>query len=150
MLFKNTLAQSSTLLSGQLYSVILAPLMLGRFGLAAFGVWAVTGALAKYAGLFDFGISHSLGRFVAFYDAQGDRRAVQEAIGLGLLAVTGVGAIAAAAAVLVAPLLTRELGVLDVGEMRILTLSSVAIFVASAYSRVLAVIPNGLPARAGP
>jgi O-antigen/teichoic acid export membrane protein len=144
MLFRNTLAQSSSLITAQLFSVILAPLMLGRFGLALFGVWAVTGALAKYAGLFDFGITRSLARFVALYHARGDRRGVQECVGLGLLAVTVVGALAAGAALLAAPLLTRQLGVLELSEMRIVLMSAVVIFVASAYSRVFAALPIGI------
>ena len=144
MIFRNTLAQSSTLITAQLFSVILAPLMLGRFGLALFGVWAVTGALAKYAALLDFGITRSLSRFVALYHARGDRRGVQECVGLGLLAVTLVAAVAVVAALLAAPLLTRQLGVLELSEMRIVLVSSVGIFVASAYSRVLAAIPTGM------
>jgi O-antigen/teichoic acid export membrane protein len=143
-LFRNTLAQSSSLLTAQLFSVILAPLMIGRFGLALFGVWAVTGALAKYASLLDFGITRSLARFVALYHAGGDRRGVRECVGLGLLAVTVVGAVAAVAALLAAPLLTRQLGVLELSEMRIVLMSSVGIFVANAYSRVFAAIPIGI------
>ena len=144
MLFRNTLAQSSSLITAQFFSVILAPLMIGRFGLALFGVWAVTGALAKYASLLDFGITRSLSRFVALYHARGDRRGVQECVGLGLLAATAVGMMAALAALLAAPLLTRELGVIDLSEMRIVLMSSVGIFVASAYSRVFAAIPIGM------
>jgi O-antigen/teichoic acid export membrane protein len=83
VLFRNTLAQSSSLITAQFFSVILAPLMIGRFGLALFGVWAVTGALAKYASLLDFGITRSLSRFVALYHARGDRRGVQECVGPG-------------------------------------------------------------------
>jgi len=144
VLFRNTLAQSSSLITAQFFSVILAPLMIGRFGLALFGVWAVTGALAKYASLLDFGITRSLSRFVALYHARGDRRGVQECVGLGLLAATAVGMMAALAALLAAPLLTRELGVIDLSEMRIVLMSSVGIFVASAYSRVFAAIPIGM------
>lgn len=144
MLFKNTLAQSSTLISSQVFSIILAPLMIGRFGLATFGVWAVTGALAKYAGAFDFGITRALSRFVALYYAAGDRRGVQESIGLGLIAVTLVGAVMALGAILASPSLSKILGVLDAAEMRIVTLCAVGIFVAEAYSRVLAAIPIGM------
>ena len=144
MLFRNTLAQSSSLITAQLFSVILAPLMLGRFGLALFGVWAVTGALAKYAGLLDFGITRSLARFVALYHARGDRRGVQECVGLGLLAATAVGVLAMVAALLAAPLLTRQLGILELPEMRLVLVSSVGIFVAGAYSRVLSAVPIGM------
>jgi O-antigen/teichoic acid export membrane protein len=144
VLFRNTLAQSSSLVTAQLFSVILAPLMLGRLGLALFGVWAVTGALAKYAGLLDFGVTRALARFVALYHAGGDRRGVRECVGLGLLVVTAIGLVAAGAALLAAPLLTRQLGLLEVSEMRLVLMSSVGIFVAGAFSRVLAAIPIGI------
>ena len=74
MLFKNTLAQSAGLLVGYLFSFLLAPLMISRLGLDKFGVWAVTGAFATYAGLLDLGVGRSLARFVALFDAGGDRR----------------------------------------------------------------------------
>ena len=46
-----------------------------------FGVWAVTGAIAQYARLLDFGITRSLARFVALYDAEGDRGGIEESVG---------------------------------------------------------------------
>ena len=60
MLFRNTLAQSASLVAGYLFSFLLAPIMISRLGLDAFGVWAVTGAFATYAGLLDLGIGRSL------------------------------------------------------------------------------------------
>lgn len=128
MLFRNTLAQSASTLVGYAFSFILAPIMLARLGLEAFGVWAVTGALATYAGLLDLGIGRSLSRFIAIYDAEDDERRIRECVGLGLIAVTLVGAAAAAAAAVAAPFLSRELGVLSAGEMRAVVVAAVAIW----------------------
>src|SRR3954468_9900116 len=99
MLFKNTAAQSADLLTAYLFSLLLAPLMLDRLGLALFGVWAVTGAMATYAGLADLGITRSLARFVALYDVRGDPAAIGQCVGLGLIAITAVTAVAAGLAV---------------------------------------------------
>jgi hypothetical protein len=65
MIFRNSLAVSAAMLSGYVFSFVLAPIMLARLGLAQFGVWAVTGAFATYAGLMDLGVTRALGRFVA-------------------------------------------------------------------------------------
>jgi O-antigen/teichoic acid export membrane protein len=144
MLFKNTAAQSASLLTAYLFSLLIAPVMLSRLGLANFGVWAVTGAMATYLGLADFGITRSLSRFVALYDVQGERRAISECVGLGLLAVTGVSAIAVAVALLTPPLLAGSLHVISVGELRLVLLCSVAIFSFTSYRRVLNAVDIGL------
>lgn len=144
MLFRNTLWQAAPKLSGYLFSLVLAPIMLARLGLAQFGVWAVTGALATYAVLLDLGISRALARYVALYDAQGDRRGIQECAGLGLLAIGAVGLVAAGAAMLAAPLLAGELGVLDTPAMRLVLLSSVAILTFDTLAGVLNAVPIGL------
>ena len=144
MLFKNTAAQSANLLSAYLFSLLLAPLMLSRLGLVNFGVWAVTGALATYMGLADFGITRSLARFVAIYDVQGDRRAIAECIGLGLLAITAVTMVAVAAALLTPPLFAGSLHVIGVGQLRLVLLCSVFIFSFTSYRRVLNAVEVGL------
>lgn len=144
MLFTNTLAQSIRVLSGFVLAFVLAPIMLARLGLAAFGVWAVTGALATYAGLLDLGITRSLSRFVALFDARGEERHVRECFGLGLLVVTALGLIAVALAAVLAPLATKLLGVLSVHDMRIVLLSSAVILVGQGYTNVLEAIPVGL------
>ena len=128
MLFRNTFAQSGSALAGYLFSFILAPIMIARLGLEAFGVWAVTGALATYAGLLDLGIGKSLSRFIAVFDAESREERIRECVGLGLLAVACVGVLATLAGLLLTPVLVDQLGVLDEEEMRIVVLSSVAIW----------------------
>lgn len=143
MLFKNTLAQSASMIAGYVFSFILAPIMIARLGLDAFGVWAVTGAFAMYAGLLDLGITRSLSRFIAVYDAAGDERRIRECVGLGLTAVAIVGAGAALVAALLAPLLSDQLGVLDAGEMRVVVLSAVGIWTFNGIGGVLDAVGIG-------
>lgn len=130
-------------MAGYLFSLILAPIMIARLGLDAFGVWAVTGALATYAGLLDLGIGRSLSRFIAIYDADGRERQIRECVGLGMIAVTVVGAVAATVAAVIAPFLSDELGVLSTGEMRVVVLSSVAVWTFGGIDSVMAAVGIG-------
>lgn len=143
-LFRNTLANGVTLMTAYGFSLILAPIMISRLGLAQFGIWAVTGALAQYAALMDLGVRRALSRFVALYDAQDERRGIQECVGLGLLLVTGLGLVCLTAAWFGAPPLADQLGVLDRDEMRVVLLSSVTIFVFNSFSAVVDAVPIGL------
>ncbi|HEV7562052.1 MAG TPA: lipopolysaccharide biosynthesis protein [Solirubrobacterales bacterium] len=143
-LFRNTLSQSAPTFINFGLSFILAPIMLSRLGLAQFGVWAVTGALAQYARLFDFGVTRSLARFVALFDAQGDRRGIEESLAVGVAAVTVLGSLMLVAAVFAAPLLQEVLGVLDTAEMRIVLLSSVGILITALLVDVINAVPVGL------
>jgi O-antigen/teichoic acid export membrane protein len=148
-LFRNTAAQSAPVVTTFLFSFILAPVMLSRLGLAQFGVWAVTGALAQYARLLDFGITNSLSHFVAMYDARGDRRAIEETIGIGMLVATLLGVAALVAAFFIAPLVSDILGVLDADQMRVVLVSSAGISISYLFVAVLSAIPFGLR-RMGP
>lgn len=143
-LFGNTLAQSAPTFVNFGLSFILAPIMLSRLGLAQFGVWAVTGALAQYARLFDFGVTRSLARFVALFDAQGDRRGIEESLAVGVLAVVALGSVIVVAGVLAAPVLSDALGVLDADEMRVVLLSSVGILICALLVDVINAVPVGL------
>jgi O-antigen/teichoic acid export membrane protein len=144
MLFRNTMAQSGSLIAAYLFSFLLAPLMISRLGLDAFGVWAVTGAFASYAGLLDLGIGRALIRFIAVYDAAGEKRRIEECVGLGLIATLLVGTAIAIAAFFLAPFASDQLGVLDAGEMRAVLLSTVAIWTLNGIDGVLNAVGLGL------
>jgi O-antigen/teichoic acid export membrane protein len=144
MLFKNTAAQSADLLTAYLFSLLLAPVMLDRLGLDLFGIWAVTGALATYAGLLDLGITRSLARFIALYDVEGDRAAIAECVGLGLLAVTAVGVVGAIVATLAGELLAPSLDSISAADLRLVLLCSLGVFCFTAYRRVLNSVDIGL------
>ena len=144
MLFRNTVAQTVALITGYIFSFILAPIMIARLGLAEFGVWAVTGAFTQYAAIMDLGITRSIGRFVAVFDAKGDRRSIERVWTLGLIAVTVVGLLALAIVVLAAAPIAHALGdVLAPGEMRVVLMSSVGIFFLHAYRNVCNAVPQG-------
>jgi O-antigen/teichoic acid export membrane protein len=144
VLFRNTAAQSFALISGYALSFLLAPIMLANLGLAAFGVWAVTGAFAVYAGLMDLGISRALARFVALYHARGERRSIEELLGLGLLSSAVVAGLTATVATLAAPALARALDVLDAADMRTVLLASAGIFSLQTLRYVCNAIPEGM------
>lgn len=148
-LFRNTVAQSAPVITTFVFSFVLAPIMLSRLGLAQFGVWAVTGALAQYARLLDLGITNSLSRFVALYDAEGNRRAIEETVGIGLIAASAVGVVMVAAAIAAAPLVSDVVGVLNAGEMRLVLVCSAGVSVAYLLSAVVSAVPVGLR-RMGP
>ena len=143
-IFRNTAAQSLPIITTSIFGFVLAPIMLSRLGLATFGVWAVTGALAQYARLLDLGITNSISRFVALYDAEGNRHAIEETIAIGLAAAIVAGAITIAAAALAAPLVQDVLGVISVGEMRIVLLSAAGITAAYLVAAVVTAVPVGL------
>src|SRR5580692_391596 len=136
MLFRNTMAQSASFGLGYLYSFLLAPFMIARLGLDAFGIWAVTGAFASYAGLLDLGIGMSLSRFVAVYDAEDDERSIRECIGFGLMVVVSVGLVAAVVAASLASVVSDQLGVLGTDQMRFILLASVAIWTCNGFTGV--------------
>lgn len=144
MLFRNTLAQSGGQIVGYVFSFLLAPLMISRLGLDAFGVWAVTGAFATYAGLLDLGVGRSLARFIAVYDAAGEERRIEECVGLGLIVTAVVALGAAAVAVVAAPFVSDQLGVLDSADMRIVLLASVGIWTVNGLDGVLTGVGIGL------
>lgn len=148
-LFRNTAAQSAPVVTTTIFGFLLAPIMLSRLGLAEFGVWAVTGALAQYTRLLDLGVTNSVSRFVALYDAEGDRRAIEETVGVGLLAASLVGVVAVAGAAAAAPLVQDVLGVLDTDEMRVVLMSAAGISTAYLLAAVVNAVPIGLR-RMGP
>src|SRR6184192_1605007 len=89
----NTLAQTSSLLTGYVLSFVSAPIILAGLGLRAFGIWALTGALAQYAALLDLGLARAIARFVALHEEQDDRTSVGQTMAVGLLAVVALGLI---------------------------------------------------------
>jgi len=143
VLFRNTVAQSGSLLVGYLFSFLLAPLMLARLGLDKFGFWSVTGAFATYAGLLDLGIGRSIVRFIAIYDAEGRRDRIRQCLGLGLVATTLVGLAALVAVAAAAPLLSQQLGVLDAEQTRVVAMAAVGIWTLNGYQGVLNAVGLG-------
>jgi O-antigen/teichoic acid export membrane protein len=123
--------------------------MLNQLGLAAFGVWAVTGGLAAWVGALDFGITRSLSRFVAFEGGRNNMRGIQETIGAGMLVVSPVAVIAVLGALVAAKPLSESIGTVDTSEMRSLLLAGAVILTAQTTSRIVTAIPLGLSRMVG-
>ena len=98
----NTVAQALPIVTSYGLALAVTPFVLGRLGFYDFGLWAITGALAQYASLFDLGVTRSVTRFVALYRAQDDHRAAAEVTGTAALVVValtlGLGGLAVAGA----------------------------------------------------
>jgi O-antigen/teichoic acid export membrane protein len=139
----NTMAQSAPLLIGYLCSFLSAPIVLAGLGLRAFGIWALTGALAQYATLLDFGVGQTLVRFVALHDAEGRRDAVGEFLAVGLATVAFVLSALVGLSFIMAGPLARQLHGISAGSMTVLLLCSSVIVSASMLCRVLVAYPIG-------
>lgn len=86
-------AQLVPILIGYGANVLATPYVVVKLGLADFGLWAVTGALAQYGVLLDFGVSRSVVRFVAVCNAKGNREEESSVVGLSVLIVTAMGGV---------------------------------------------------------
>ncbi len=92
----NTIGQLLPLVSGYGLAFVSTPIVVSSLGLRAFGIWAVSGAVAQYAALLDLGIGRAITRFVALHRANDEHhRAAQvvatSLVALSLLALTLVG-----------------------------------------------------------
>lgn len=144
MLFRNTVAQSLPRVLGLSFSVILAPIILSQLGLEQFGLWAVTGALAQYAGLLDLGVSRALPRFVALHHSQGRRDLVRSSVAVGVLTYLVLGVLVVGAAAACGGLMHDAFDVLSTGDTRIVLISSAGIFALVGMTNVLLGVPLGL------
>jgi O-antigen/teichoic acid export membrane protein len=141
-LLRNTAAQAGPAAFGYILSFASAPIVVTGLGLRMFGIWALTGALAQYGGLLDFGIGRSLARFVAAHEH--DRRACGEYMVIGLGAMLALFVVLTLAAVGLAPLLADALGHISTAAMRVALVSSVVLLVTSLTCVVIAGYPAGL------
>jgi O-antigen/teichoic acid export membrane protein len=140
-LVRNTIAQSAGSFSGYLFSFLSAPVILAGLGLRNFGIWALTGALAQYAGLLDLGVGSSLSRYIAVHDD--DRRLCGEYLAIGLIIIVVIGTILGAASFLAGPPLSHALRGVSVSEMRVIIYSSVVLLCCSMVSNLIASYPIG-------
>lgn len=76
-------------------SFILFPFIVNHVGLVASGIWLLISSITGYFGLLDLGISSSLTKYVAEYNAKGDTKQLNEVINTTFFLFLGVGVIAA-------------------------------------------------------
>lgn len=73
---------------------VLTPFILGRLGLAAYGVWGVFNSLIGYLGLVDLGVRGSLGRFVNYHLARQEPAAAREVVATTLAFLSAMAGLA--------------------------------------------------------
>jgi O-antigen/teichoic acid export membrane protein len=137
-------AQATPTLLGYLASFASAPIVLHAIGLRAFGIWALTGALAQYAALLDFGVGPTLARFVALHDARDEHDQIGEVLGTGAItsAVVSLGLVIAA--LLAAAPLAKTIGGIATADMRVLLLCATVIFSSTMFANVLTAFSVGM------
>jgi O-antigen/teichoic acid export membrane protein len=131
------------LVVGYTANFLATPIALNQLGLHNFGIWAITGALAQYAGLFDLGVSRAAYRYVAIYHASGDTKSqgsVVSICGIALLllgtALTGI--------ILIVPVpFERLLGMNDPRAAKFLLLAAVLVLIVGLLARLLAAAAVG-------
>lgn len=72
-------------------NLLVTPLIVSNLGLTNFGLWSLTGTIAQYGILFDLGVSRAIMRYVAYYNAQGDREKERAVTGGTLMIVVLLG-----------------------------------------------------------
>src|SRR4030043_1219025 len=53
-------------------ALVIPPVLIARFGKEGYGVWVLVGQVISYLAILDLGVSSSVGRFVAKYNANND------------------------------------------------------------------------------
>ncbi len=140
-LVRNTVAQSAPLLLGYMFGLISAPVILSGLGIRQFGIWALTGGLAQYAALLNFGAGPAVSRFVAANHDDPD--ACGEYMAVGMISVTVVGGVLIAAAAVGGAPLAGAIHGISVSDMRAVLLSSACVLLASMLSTLAAAYPVG-------
>lgn len=138
----NTVAQAVPKVLGYLLSFASAPIILGGLGLRAFGIWALTGAVAQYAALLDLGAGTSLARYIAACSE--DRRLCGQYMAIGSLSVLGVGLVLGLTVLPAAPLLSHGLGGISSANMRIVLWAAVVLTCCSMTNSIISAYPIGL------
>ena len=132
------IAQVLPLIAGYGLNLLATPYVVSQLGLHDFGVWAMTGAIAQYAALFDLGASRAVNRYVALChargDADGDRAVVGICVSAVIVLVTGFGMLVG----FFPGLPEKVLHTGDPGLTRFLLLCAVAILTCGLLARVLA------------
>lgn len=85
-----------------LVHLLLTPLLVARLGVAGYGLWVLSAAVAYYFHVLDFGLGEAQVRFLAHFEARGLHQAQRRLTATVLTALTLCGLLAAVLAVLVA------------------------------------------------
>lgn len=120
--------------------------MVGRLGLAAYGIYTLTGVIAGCFSVLDFQMTIGLTKYVAEYYDVDDRAKVGGALGSGLIFAAVLGTVGAAGIALLAPFAPGLFKVsADLGREAIVAFQiTAAIFLIGLLGNALACVPEAL------
>jgi O-antigen/teichoic acid export membrane protein len=136
-------AQMLPLAAGYGFNLLATPFVVSQLGLRDFGIWAITGAIAQYASLFDLGVSRATTRYVALYHAQEDYETERTVVGICVSVLAALGAVLIAIPLLIPGLLERVLGTGDPGLAGLLVLCAAVMLTFGLLARALAAASFG-------
>ena len=127
MSFKRKVVQGSVsnlvrVLLSMLVSLVLPPFLVHHMSAAEYGAWVLILQMSAYVNLLDFGLQTAIGKYVAEYDASGDREASHNLVSTSftLLALAAaIACVAIAVMVFSVPHLFDEMPAALVPEVRI-------------------------------
>ncbi len=99
----NSLSNVAGWLWPTLLSIVTVPYMVGRMGMAAYGIYALTFLVIGYFGLLDFNLTVGLTKYVAECHELGDRRRMGQTIGSGIAFAGAMGLVGGVAIIVFAP-----------------------------------------------
>jgi O-antigen/teichoic acid export membrane protein/glycosyltransferase involved in cell wall biosynthesis len=137
------IAQTLPLIASYGLNLLATPYVVSHLGLRDFGVWAMTGAIAQYAGLFDLGVSRAANRYVALFHARGDAERERSVVGICLVAILGLGTLLFATSVLLPGTAEKLLRTGDPAITRFLLLCVVTMLICGLLARMLAAASFG-------
>lgn len=127
---RNSLASIATAAAGIATALIATPLIIDYVGRAAYGVWAITMAVVIYLGIVEAGFAPVAQRRVAASLGSGDRHGAVRVFWSTVLVYLGLGLVAAAAIVVLAPAIASLFdfpGALEEQAVQLLRLVALAI-----------------------
>jgi O-antigen/teichoic acid export membrane protein len=124
-------------------NLVATPYVVGSLGLREFGIWAMTGAMAQYAGLLDLGAARAANRYVALFHARGETDRERSVVGICLTFALGLGAVLSVLAFVCADVAEKFLHTYDSGLVRRLLLCAVTILFCGLLARILAAASFG-------
>ncbi|MDG6220371.1 MAG: oligosaccharide flippase family protein [Candidatus Thermoplasmatota archaeon] len=77
---RNTIANTLITIWSKGMAFFLFPLIVSRVSIEGYGVWLMVGAITGYFGLFDFGVTGALVKYIAQYNAKGDKEMVNKMV----------------------------------------------------------------------
>ena len=136
-------AQMLPLFAGYGVNLLATPYVVSRLGLHDFGIWAITGALAQSAVLFDLGVSRAAGRFVALFHARGDVESERSVVGVCMTVLIGLGCVLYAIPLLIPGFLDQVLHTGDQALAQFLVVCAVTMLICGMLARTLAAASIG-------